>query len=360
MKKEKMVTLAGGLVIGVIGAILVFFGNPKNMGFCIACFIRDTAGALKLHGASNVQYIRPEIIGIIIGSFVISLIRKEFRPRSGSSPIIRFLLGMMVMIGCLMCLGCPFRMALRLAGGDLNALIALLGFALGIGVGAVFLKKGFSLGRNYKVATAEGVAMPAIAFVLLVIAVTSPSFIAATAEGEGPGAVHALLVVSLAGGLIVGGVSAVTRLCMAGGIRDIILLKDTTLILGFAGVFVSALITNLILNGTVGGYFTLGMEGQPIAHTDVLWNILGMYLVGMGSVLLGGCPLRQLVLSGEGNADSAVTVLGLVVGAAIAHNFGLVSSADGPTAAGKAAVLICIFVTFIIGIAYCLKGKKNG
>ena len=49
--------------------------------------------------------------------------------------------------------------------------------------------------------------------------------------------------------------------------------------------------------------------------------------------------MRQLILSGEGNTDSVVTVLGLMAGAAFAHNFGLASSADGPTANGKIAVV---------------------
>lgn len=31
-----------------------------------------------------------------------------------------------------------------------------------------------------------------------------------------------------------------------------------------------------------------------------------MLLAGFGCVLLGGCPLRQLVLAGEGNSDSAM------------------------------------------------------
>ena len=60
-----------------------------------------------------------------------------------------------------------------------------------------------------------------------------------------------------------------------------------------------------------------------------------MYLAGFGCILLGGCPLRQLILAGEGNTDSAVTVLGLMAGAAFAHNFGLASSGEGPTANGK-------------------------
>ena len=112
MKNEKgTIVLAGGM-IGLIAAILVFFGNPANMGFCIACFLRDTTGALGLHSAAAVQYIRPEIIGLVLGACIISLAKKEFRPRGGSAPVTRFTLGAFVMIGCLMFLGCPFRMIL--------------------------------------------------------------------------------------------------------------------------------------------------------------------------------------------------------------------------------------------------------
>ena len=53
-----------------------------------------------------------------------------------------------------------------------------------------------------------------------------------------------------------------------------------------------------------------------------------MVLVGWGSVLLGGCPLRQLILAGSGNGDSAVTVFGMIVGAAFAHNFALAGNPD--------------------------------
>ena len=40
MKKEKTTIVVAGVLIGVISAMLVFFGNPANMGFCIACFLR--------------------------------------------------------------------------------------------------------------------------------------------------------------------------------------------------------------------------------------------------------------------------------------------------------------------------------
>ncbi|MDY2594262.1 MAG: YedE family putative selenium transporter, partial [Oliverpabstia sp.] len=331
-KKEKTMIIVGGLIIGVIASLLVFFGNPANMGFCIACFLRDTAGALGLHRAGAVQYIRPEIIGLVLGSFIMAVCKKEFAAKGGSSPLTRFVLGFFAMIGCLMFLGCPFRMILRLAGGDFNALLGLAGFVLGILCGVFFLNKGYTLKRSYRQPVVEGAVLPIVQVVMLVLLVAAPAFILFTEEGAGPGAKHAAIAVSLIAGLIVGAIAQRTRLCMVGGIRDVVLFRETKLLLGFASIFVSALVCNLILTAaTEGTYFTAGFAGQPVAHTDGLWNLLGMLLVGFACVLLGGCPLRQLILAGEGNSDSAVAVLGLMAGAAFAHNFGLASSGEGPT-----------------------------
>ena len=357
--KEKLWIIIAGLVIGVIAALLVLFGNPKNMGFCIACFIRDTAGALKLHTAPVVQYVRPEIIGIILGSFLLSLAKMEFSPRGGSSPMTRLVLGFFAMIGCLMFLGCPFRMILRLAGGDLNALLGLLGFAAGIGCGILYLKRGYSLKRTYRLPASEGSVLPVAALVLLILLLAVPSLLAFSEKG--PGSMHAAAWISLLAGLVVGGLAQRTRLCMVGGIRDAILFKEFKLLLGFVAVFAAALVTNLILSAAVSGtYFTLGFENQPVAHMDGLWNALGMLLVGFACVLLDGCPLSQLVLAGEGNSDSALTVIGLLLGAAFAHNFGLASSADGPTGNGKIAVIIGIIVVIIIGECNIARGNKKG
>ena len=358
VKRERIQIVIAGLIIGVIASLLVFFGNPSNMGFCIACFLRDTAGGLGLHRAAAVQYIRPEIIGLVLGSFGVALVKKEFSAKGGSAPVTRFVLGFFVMVGCLMFLGCPFRMILRLAGGDLNALLGLLGFALGILAGVFFLKRGYSLKRTYTQTKLDGVIFPVIQVVVFILLVAAPAFIFFTEAGGGPGAKHAAVAISLIAGLIVGALAQRTRLCMVGGIRDVVLFREPKLLMGFGAILVSALVCNLILNGVgEATFFHLGFKGQPIAHTDGLWNCLGMLLVGFGCVLLGGCPLRQLVMSGEGNSDSAVTVLGLIVGAAFAHNFGLASSAAGPTGAGKLAVVIGLVVVALIGCLNTFKKK---
>ena len=349
--KEQRNLAIAGLVVGALAVILTAFGNPKNMGFCIACFVRDTAGALKLHNAGVVQYVRPEIIGIVLGSFIISLITGEFKPRGGSSPFTRFILGFFVMVGALSFLGCPLRMVLRLAGGDLNALVALFGFIGGVGVGCIFLNKGFSLGRAYKEKTVEGVAFPSVTIILFLLFVCIPSIFVFSEKG--PGSMHAPIMMSLAAGLIVGVLAQRTRLCMAGGIRDVFLLNDWTLLIGSLLIFIAAFIGNLIT-----GNFHLGFANQPVSQTNWLWNFLGMLLVGLSSVLLGGCPLRQLVMAGEGSSDSAITVLGLLVGAAFVHNFSLAGNAteNGPNGYGKAAVIIGI----VIALAIAYFNSRNG
>ena len=68
MKKENLFVILTGVVIGIAALVLTALGNPANMGFCIACFLRDITGAVGMHGAAKVQYVRPEIIGLVLGA----------------------------------------------------------------------------------------------------------------------------------------------------------------------------------------------------------------------------------------------------------------------------------------------------
>ena len=344
-----MVVLTGAF-LGIAAVVLVKFGNPGNMGFCIACFLRDIAGALKLHNAAPVQYMRPEVIGLVLGAFAIAFAKKEFKPRGGSAPFTRFTLGFFVMIGALMFLGCPLRMFLRLGAGDLNAAFGLAGFIIGIAIGVFFLNKNFSLSRAYPQSKQEGLLPPLVMIAFLVVLVAIPAVL--TFSEKGPGSMRAPLALALGIGLVGGALAQRSRLCTAGGIRDAIMLKDFHLLWGSLSILAAVLIGTLVT-----GQFKLGLAGQAIAHTDGLWNALGMVLVGWASVLVGGCPLRQLILTGEGNTDSAVTVTGLITGAAFAHNFGLASSGKGPTSAGMIAVVIGLIVTACISIYYAIKNK---
>jgi len=81
MKKVHLGVIIAGAAVGLAALILTALGNPTNMGFCIACFLRDISGAVGLHSAAKVQYVRPEIIGLVLGAFIMSVASKEFKAR---------------------------------------------------------------------------------------------------------------------------------------------------------------------------------------------------------------------------------------------------------------------------------------
>jgi len=328
-----------GLILGATAASLQRSGNPPNMGICVACFTRDIAGATGMHRAAVVQYLRPEIPALCLGAFVASLIFGEFRPRGGSSPVTRFLLGMFAMIGALIFLGCPWRAMLRLAGGDWNAIVGLAGLVAGIAIGVGFLKAGFSLGRSYASRILSGLTMPFVMVVLLVLAIVYPRFADGAAlfrSESGPGSQAAPVLLSIGIGLLMGILAQRTRFCTVGGIRDVMLMGDTHLLSGIIAFLVAAFGLNLVY-----GQFHPGFESQPVAHTVHWLNFAGMALAGLSFTLAGGCPGRQLFLSGEGDGDAATFVLGMLVGAAVAHNFVMAGGA-GPLAPHVAVIGLVI------------------
>jgi len=244
-------------------------------------------------------------------------------------------------------LGCPWRALLRLAGGDGNAILGLLGLTMGIFVGILFLKKGFNLGRSHSQAKGSGWIMPALMLVLFSLLTFQVSF----APGgpiffsvKGPGSMHAPLLISTLAGLLIGALAQRSRFCTMGAIRDVMLTRDFHLLGGVLALLVFAFATNFIL-----GQFKPGFDGQPIAHTNHLWNFLGMSLAGLAFALAGGCPGRQLFLSGEGDADAGIFVLGMITGAAVSHNFAIASSGKGVAAFGPIAVIFGIVFCLIVG-----------
>ncbi|MBM4286353.1 MAG: YedE-related selenium metabolism membrane protein [Deltaproteobacteria bacterium] len=339
-----------GAFIGVFASLLQKWGNPGNMGICVACMERDVAGAIGFHRAAMVQYLRPEIIGFVLGAMAAAFIFREFRPRAGSAPIVRFVLGMLAMIGALVFLGCPWRALLRLAGGDGNAILGLLGLVGGVWIGTLFLKGSYNLGRNQSTFASGGWLLPIIMLGLLALRLVFPQIPDKDLSGiifysvKGPGAQFAPLPVSLAVGLAVGFLAQRSRFCTMGAIRDLVLFRQMHLLSGMLALLVAAFLVNLIL-----GQFKPGFAGQPVAHTMGLWNFAGMVVAGLAFTLAGGCPGRQLFLAGEGDGDAAVFVLGMLVGAAVSHNFGLASSPAGVGPYGIHAVLLSLAALLFIG-----------
>jgi YedE family putative selenium metabolism protein len=339
-----------GATIGGLAALLVYAGNPPNMGICIAGFLRDIGGALGFHREGAVQYIRPEIMGIVLGAFITARLFSEHRNRATTLSLIPLILGTFAAIGALVFQGCPLRTLLRLAGGDLNALVGIAGFGLGVIIGVQLLKAGYTPGRTRQLPAYFSWLVPITMVGMLLLLIFRPRF---AEDGPifssyvGTGSMHAAIWFSLGVGLLIGFLGQRTRFCIMGSLRDVALMRNTHLLSGALSLLVAATVTNIFL-----GQIHVGFSNQPVVQNQHLWNFLGMVLVGIASALAGGCPTRQLILTGEGNGDAAYFILGMFGGGVIAHNFGLVS----PCVSGPMEVTIgpSGMIAVVAGIVVCV------
>jgi YedE family putative selenium metabolism protein len=355
----KKVFVLAGAVMGVSGVLLSLLGNPANTGFCVSCFMENIAGSLGLHHNVRMQYLRPEIIGFVLGAFLMSLSKREFRATGGSSPLLRFFVGALLIVGCAVFIGCPIKMVFRLAAGDLTALVGVAGLVAGVYIGMLFLARGFSLGQPGTVPAANGLLMPIVMALLLVALLVRPEFIAISTKGSG--AQYAPLAFSLAAGLGIGALAQRTGFCITGGISRLFLWgprdftfcpKTTGLAIGMGSLFSFALVASLLT-----GQFSLGLHGQPSSNESYTWNFLAMLMVGFGAVLIRGCPFRQLIAAGQGDTDAGVAVFGMLTGAALVQAWGLGGNAEGTPYEGQLAVLFGLSFLFLIGVLYRKRGE---
>lgn len=242
----------------------------------------------------------------------------------------------------------------------MNAVVGIAGLAAGIAAGVWFLKTGYSLGRAAPSRPTAGLVMPVFMLFLFVLVVFEVKFMPdgpVFFSSAGPGSMHAPLFLSLGAGLLVGVLAQRTRFCTMGALRDVILIKDFHLLSGVLAFVVAAFAVNLVI-----GKVNVGFAQQPIAHSNHLWNFLGMCLSGLCFALAGGCPGRQFFMSGEGDADATVFTFGMLMGAAFAHNLNFAAAPDkfdsakllvigGPSVWGQSAVLIGLIITLAIGFS---------
>jgi YedE family putative selenium metabolism protein len=265
------------------------------------------------------------------------------------------------MTGALVFLGCPWRALLRLAGGDWNAILGLAGLATGVGIGTLFFRSEYSLGRTSRQTYGLGLLMPILIVGLLALRLIDQPIPGEAKSGvlfyslKGPGSQHAALAISLVVGLLVGFIAQRSRFCTMGALRDLILFRHWHLFSGVLALLVCAWAVNLVL-----GQFHPGFANQPVAHTQSLWNFAGMTAAGLAFALAGGCPGRQLFMSGEGDGDAAIFVLGMITAAAFAHNFGMASSPAGIGPHGIAAVVISLLVCLFIGFTNIQRASRGG
>ena len=144
----------------------------------------------------------------------------------------------------------------------------------------------------------------------------------------------ALPLITLIFGLIIGYLAQRSGFCSIGGMRDLFMFKHTRLFFGYlaliGGAFIGYFLFWLIVPVAFPNFYWVANQadlltpipGAPGGLTNlsyVFLAIIGGFGMGFVGVLLGGCPLRQIVMTSEGNLKSMFFVAGLIVGSVIFH-----------------------------------------
>jgi uncharacterized membrane protein YedE/YeeE len=138
-------------------------------------------------------------------------------------------------------------------------------------------------------------------------------------------------VVTLIFGVFIGYLGQRSGFCSVGGFRDFFLFRQTRLLNGYLALTGGAFLGYLVFHAVTPAAFehfvwagTSGLfspvPGAPAGLTGgayILLAVLGGFAVGIIGVLLGGCPLRQLVMTSEGNLKALWFVIGMCIGAVV-------------------------------------------
>lgn len=138
-------------------------------------------------------------------------------------------------------------------------------------------------------------------------------------------------VITLLAGCVIGYFAQRTGFCAIGGFRDYIMFKHTRLLNGFLIMIISAFVAFFIFHMITPLAFenfpwaaTKGVlsavPGAPADLSQMAYIILALIGgIGMGviGVYLGGCPLRQFIMTAEGNMRSLWFVVGMAVGSVV-------------------------------------------
>ncbi len=147
-------------------------------------------------------------------------------------------------------------------------------------------------------------------------------------------AITIIPLLTLALGLLIGYLAQRSGFCSIGGMRDLMMFRHTRLFFGYltliAGGFLGYFIFWAIIPSAFPNFFWSMTQTNPLnpipgapggltVASYVILAIIGGFGMGFIGVLLGGCPLRQIIMGSEGNLRSLFFVLGLAVGAIIFH-----------------------------------------
>ncbi len=160
MKKIRISAAAAGVIIAataVAAQVMFSFSHPEAYGVCLVCHGRDMLAQLyqSLFGKAMDMSVSARsgpvltVIGILLGAFIGAVSSGEFRWQWVEGKLTSFLRGAAVALCALIISGCPMRLMIRSAYGDIKALLGVIALMLGCVAGTLILKRR-SLSRKDK------------------------------------------------------------------------------------------------------------------------------------------------------------------------------------------------------------------
>ncbi len=148
---SRITPVTTGIAIGILAvAAQWLFDKPQAYGICVACHSRDMLGwifnnllSISLMDVTTVGLSAPILtpLGILIGAHMAARRNNIFPDHRSGGQIRMFLLGFLVMVSALLLAGCPLRLLLRIAYGDMLAIFGLIWMVAGIVGGIAVLRR---------------------------------------------------------------------------------------------------------------------------------------------------------------------------------------------------------------------------
>ncbi len=153
LKRMRPNAITYGVVAGLLAVcVQVFLGvkPPPAYGICMACHSRDVINWIVNHLTGARWEIAPvsaawpllTTVGLFAGAWVAARRNGEQRRLSLGRHWRSLVLGVLVMNAAILAIGCPTRLLLLSAYGEVQGLVGVLGVIAGIVAGTLLLKNG--------------------------------------------------------------------------------------------------------------------------------------------------------------------------------------------------------------------------
>jgi len=149
---SRLSAFATGLVIGVGAALAQAFlgvAPPVAYGICMVGHARDLVAWLMNHILGTRFEMQPvsleipvlTVIGVLTGSAIAALQRKEFKSARVRNPVVVFILGFLIVNFALMLGACPLRAIVYMSYGNIHMVIGFLFIVAGVITGVEYIRR---------------------------------------------------------------------------------------------------------------------------------------------------------------------------------------------------------------------------